>query len=146
MSSFQKEQYIEYLEGQLERFSAFMVSQRKENDRFRAIEELLEYQSNLIHGLTNKVELLETQQAQTLHSMGAIDTHSKQIQEHKHQIRRLDERAKYGCEENHHQKQQVRENKLENKMRVLEERISQQNHNVVHQFNDGVSPEDLKTL
>ena len=55
MSAFQREQYVEYLEGQLERFSSFMVGQRKENERFKTIEELLEYQSTLIHSLNNKV-------------------------------------------------------------------------------------------
>ena len=31
LSNFQKEQYTSYLETQLEKFSAFMLSQKKEN-------------------------------------------------------------------------------------------------------------------
>ena len=37
LSSFQKEQYTQYLETQLEKFSAFMLSQKKENERYQTL-------------------------------------------------------------------------------------------------------------
>jgi hypothetical protein len=41
LSNYQKEQYTNYLETQLEKFSAFMLSQRKENDRYKNLESII---------------------------------------------------------------------------------------------------------
>lgn len=35
LSQFQKDQYASYLETQLEKFSTFMLTQRKENEKYR---------------------------------------------------------------------------------------------------------------
>ena len=83
-----------------------------------------------------------------MHSMTSIDAHSQQIQQHQHQIRRLEERAKYGCDENHYQKQQVTQNnRLEQKLKVLEERVDNHDKRPPSQFrSEGVCFEDLKAV
>lgn len=41
ISNFQKDQYTVYLETQLEKFSAFMLSQRKENEKNQLLDRMM---------------------------------------------------------------------------------------------------------
>ena len=62
LSTFQKEQYTQYLETQLEKFSAFMLSQRKENEKYNTLETVIGQQSEEILRLSEKIRLLELYQ------------------------------------------------------------------------------------
>ena len=58
LSNFQKEQYTQYLETQLENLSAFMLSQKKENEKFKLWESTIAKQNEKIHELEAKINLL----------------------------------------------------------------------------------------
>ena len=58
LSNFQKEQYTVYLETQLEKFSAFMLAQKKDNERGRHLEDLIEGMNKTIYSLTERIKML----------------------------------------------------------------------------------------
>lgn len=58
LSQYQKEQYTAYLETQLEKFSAFMLAQRKDNEHQRMLEDAVAHQQATINELTSRVDLL----------------------------------------------------------------------------------------
>lgn len=59
LSQFQKEQYTAYLETQLEKFSAFMLGQKKENERYKLLEELISHHTGLLEQVQAKVKMLD---------------------------------------------------------------------------------------
>jgi hypothetical protein len=81
LSQFQKEQYTTYLEGQLEKFSAFMLAQRKENEKYKSIEDILSQHQKSIGQMKDQIELLEVYQHQNLQNCEHINKKMAKVEE-----------------------------------------------------------------
>jgi hypothetical protein len=57
-----QEQYTQYLEDQLEKLSSFMLYQKKENQKYNQLTQLMQDQNDKIKFLNDKVLLLELYQ------------------------------------------------------------------------------------
>lgn len=73
LSQFQKDQYTAYLESQLEKFSSFMLAQRKENDKYRNLEEIITQHNNSLAQIKGQIELIEVYQHQNLQNCEYIN-------------------------------------------------------------------------
>lgn len=64
LSNFQKQQYTHYLESQLEKFSAFMLSQKKDNERNKSLQAVIDRLEDNIRQLNDRIKMLEFYQKQ----------------------------------------------------------------------------------
>jgi septal ring factor EnvC (AmiA/AmiB activator) len=73
LSQFQKDQYASYLESQLEKSGTFMLTQRKENEKYRHLEDMITQQHHSISNIKQQIELIEVYQHQNLQNCEHIN-------------------------------------------------------------------------
>ena len=74
----------------MEKFSAFMLAQRKENERFKMIDEVLSDNKELIGKVMQKMELLEIYQHQSLQSCEELGKKVSKVDEFENRIIRVE--------------------------------------------------------
>lgn len=92
LSQFQKDQYAAYLESQLEKFSSFMLAQRKENDKYQQLEQIIAQHHNSLTQMKGQIELIECYQHQNLQNCEHIHKKISKLDNIEHQLQRLEDR------------------------------------------------------
>lgn len=90
LSDFQKEQYTIYLETQLEKFSAFMLAQKKDNQRCMHLEDLIETMGRNITQLTERIQLLEFYQKENFRQSQKMQTECAKTVEFDHRLKKVE--------------------------------------------------------
>jgi DNA repair ATPase RecN len=94
LSQFQKEQYANYLESQLEKFSAFMLAQRRENERWKQLEDRLAHHDTSLLQLKGQLQLVEVYQHQNLQNCEHVGKRMAKLEGLEQQVQRLDDRCR----------------------------------------------------
>ena len=76
-----------------------MLAQKRENDKYRLLEDAITYQSNIINQMQEKMQLMELYQRQNQDSFEHFSKKINRIDDIEAKIRRLEDRQRFGCDD-----------------------------------------------
>jgi len=76
-----------------------MLAQKRENDKYRLLEDAITYQSSTINQMQEKMQLMELYQRQNQDSFEHFSKKINRIDDIEAKIRRLEDRQRFGCDD-----------------------------------------------